>query len=214
MSHQPFGMQCPHCGVLMAPRHHARWEVFAFDDEGTGQTRIFGGWSCSVCGRPITGEAGQDNVQGDVPIEGRYYPVADRRPTWPASAPEDVRKDATAAHRCYAIGEWRASATMARRAIQGACIDKGAPDRKLADQIDWLADEQVITEQMKKVAHRLRTGGNAGAHPDKDGLKDVRDVEASDLLTFLDDFMRYVYEIPGRLERLASEQPTDGQPIG
>jgi hypothetical protein len=142
-------------------------------------------------------------------MEGRYYPVADRHPTWPDGAPEGVRQDATAAHRCYAIGEWRASATMARRAIQGACIAKDAPDVKLQDQIDWLADHAVITEQMKQVAHQLRIGGNAGAHPGKDGLNDVSERDAEDLLTFLDDFMRYVYEIPGRLAGLpgGSEPP-------
>jgi hypothetical protein len=135
-------------------------------------------------------------------MEGRYFPVADPHPRWPDSAPEGVRQDATAAHRCYGIGEWRASATMARRAIQGACIHKEAPDKKLEEQIDWLAEEDVITRQMREVAHRLRMGGNAGAHPGKDGLNDVTERDAEDLLTFLDDFMRYVYEIPGRLAGL------------
>jgi hypothetical protein len=31
-------------------------------------------------------------------------------------------------------------------------------------------------------------------HPDKDRLKDVDDAEAKDLLVFLDDFMRYIYD--------------------
>jgi hypothetical protein len=102
---------------------------------------------------------------------------------------------------------------MGRRAIQGACIDKQAPDRKLEEQIDWLAENEVITQQMKQVAHQLRMGGNAGAHPGKDGLNDVSERDAGDLLTFLDDFMRYVYEIPGRLAALpGGALPAEDEP--
>jgi len=213
MSDNPLGMECPHCGVRMSPVHKAAWDQFAYDAAGTGQNRRFGGWACMVCGRPIVGETRDDPVQGPVPMEGRYYPVSDRHPTWPDSAPEGVRQDATAAYRCYAIGEWRASATMARRAIQGACIDKEAPDRRLEEQIDWLAESDVITQQMRQVAHQLRMGGNAGAHPGKDGLNDVSERDAGDLLTFLDYFMRYVYEIPGRLAALpGGALPAEDEP--
>jgi hypothetical protein len=91
---------------------------------------------------------------------------------------------------------------MARRAIQGMCIDLGAPDKKLVEQIDWLEERRLITPQMRDVAHRIRLGGNTGAHPDKDGLNDVDEPEAKALLEFLDDFIRFTYEIRGRLEKL------------
>ena len=80
---------------------------------------------------------------------------------------------------------------------------KGAPDTKLIDQIDWLATHSHITEQMKDIAHQIRLGGNLGAHPDRDGLRDVGEGEARAILTFLRDFFRYVYEIPASLARLA-----------
>ena len=57
-------------------------------------------------------------------------------------------------------------------------------------------------EQLGDVAHKIRLGGNAGAHPDKDGLKDVTEDDARRLLEFLEDFVRYVYEIPGRLQAM------------
>lgn len=78
-------------------------------------------------------------------------------------------------------------------------MDKGAPDRKLEQQIDWLEEQRLVTPQMRDVAHKIRLGGNAGAHPDKDGLKDVTENDARKLLEFLEDFAKYVYEIPGRL---------------
>jgi uncharacterized protein DUF4145 len=56
---------------------------------------------------------------------------------------------------------------------------------------------------MKDVAHRIRLGGNLGAHPDRDGLADVGRDDVEAMLRFLRDFFRYVYEIPASLGRLA-----------
>jgi hypothetical protein len=95
---------------------------------------------------------------------------------------------------------------MARRALQAAAYDKGAPDGRLIEQIDWLAENGQITKQMKDVAHQIRLGGNLGAHPDRDGLTDVGRDEAEAILAFLRDFFRYVYEIPASLGRLGGEQ--------
>jgi hypothetical protein len=151
-----------------------------------------------------------------VPAAGFFYPPYVPNPTYPDNLPTDVATDARDAHRCASIGAWRACAAMARRAIQGACFDRGAPDKRLVEQIDWLEEQRLITPQMKDVAHRIRLGGNAGAHPDADGLKDVTEIDAQRLLEFLDDFVKYVYEIPGRLaamdestETVSEDQPSD-----
>ncbi|HVR72937.1 MAG TPA: DUF4145 domain-containing protein [Planctomycetota bacterium] len=167
----------------------------------------FGCWTCGACGEVIAGDAASDPVAGLAPKQGWYFPqyVPDRQ--YSDDVPAQVAEDARDAHRCHAIGAWRAMAAMARRAIQGACNDKGAPDERLVDQIDWLEGERIITPQMKDVAHRIRLGGNVGAHPDRDGLEDVDEDDSQDLLEFLEDFIKYVYEIPERLAKL-QHQPS------
>jgi|SRR3990167_6224941 len=53
--------------------------------------------------------------------------------------PEAIRRDFEEANICLSVGALRASAVMARRAIQSICLDKGANDEdKLVKQIDWL----------------------------------------------------------------------------
>lgn len=203
-------MACPHCGVLMQPELRSTWTQFVWEPSGSGSNRTFGAWSCRSCGRPITGEAQEDQIEGWRPLPGSFFPAADPQPVWPDTAPAEVRQDATAAHRCFAIGEWRASAAMARRALQGGCIDKEADESTLERQIDQLAERQLITPQMRDVAHKIRLGGNAGAHPDKDGLRDVTETHAKALLVFLDDFVRFVYEIPSRLAALGEPSESDG----
>jgi len=100
---------------------------------------------------------------------------------------------------------------MARLGRDGSSGDScdgvrgGASDKSLVEQIDWLAASGHITEQMKDVAHEIRLGGNLGAHPDRDGLKDVTQADAQAILSFLSDFFKYVYEIPASLERLRAK---------
>lgn len=198
-------IDCPHCGTRTILTLRTSWD--AATRRSPGATIRFGAWSCASCGEPIVGDVMNDPVEGQIPSPGFYYPQKVPNPTYPANLPADVAHDGRDAHRCFAIGAWRASAAMARRAIQGACFDKGAPDRKLVDQIDWLEEKRLITPQMKDVAHKIRLGGNVGAHPDKDGLEDVAEDDARRLLEFLEDFVKYVYEIPGRLD--AMDKPTE-----
>jgi hypothetical protein len=130
-----------------------------------------------------------------------YHPRHVAEPELP-DVPAEVAADAREAHRCLSVEAYRAAVVMARRAMQSAAYEKGAPERTLLEQIDWLEEQQLITPQMKEVAHRIRLTGNLGAHPDKDGLRDVGEAEAWAVIGFLDDFLKYVYEIPARLERL------------
>jgi hypothetical protein len=192
--------------VLTCPRCHARanfshqWGVERAL-EGRGVV-TWGVWACDACGRTILGESDPNGR----PIN--YHPQTLPQVDFP-DVPETVVADAAEAFRCVGIEAWRASAAMARRALQTAAFEKGAPDTNLVAQIDWLAEQGHITEQMKQVAHQIRLGGNLGAHPDQDGLREVGQAEARAILHFLADFFRYVYEIPANLARIsgAGEQP-------
>jgi hypothetical protein len=46
---------------------------------------------------------------------------------------ELIRNDLNEAKICYSVKAYRASAVMSRRAMQSACIDKGATKEKLAE---------------------------------------------------------------------------------
>lgn len=190
-------IECPHCGTLTTLHLRDQWATPT--RESSGANVAFAAWSCASCGQPIVGEAAPDVIEGVLPVPGFSWPTRMSSPPLPPNLPTEVADDAKAAHRCLAIGQWRASAAMARRAIQGACIDKGAPAKRLVEQIDWLEAQRLITPLMKDVAHTIRLEGNTGAHPDRDGLRDVGEGEAHAVVGFLDDFIKYVYEIPGRL---------------
>src|SRR5688500_17784644 len=146
---------------------------------------LLGAWSCTVCDMPIICTADR---QGKILT---FEPSGSAVPEF-ADVPDDIRDDAQEAHRCFGAEAYKATVTMARRAIQAACHERGAPDKRLVDQIGWLEEERKITPQMRDMADRVRITGNDGAHPDKDGLKGVDADDASAALVFLDEFLRYL----------------------
>src|SRR5712664_1435157 len=102
---------------------------------------------------------------------------------------------------------------MCRRAIQGACIDKKMKDDKLQIQIDEMASKGLITDPLKQWAHEVRLGGNDGAHPDKDNLKDMTQQDADEIIEFTGQFLHHVYVMPAALTarqvaRAAAKQQT------
>lgn len=112
--------------------------------------------------------------------------------------PEFLKKDLEEANICFAVNSYRATGVMARRALQLCCIDKGAPDKKLQDQIDWLLDQQIITKELKEWAHEVRLTGNDAAHPSKDISKDeaVTREDADDILILLEQLINVLYITP------------------
>ena len=182
---------CPACRTTSTFQLRLRWDA----ETRRGILRV-GAWSCDSCGERIVGPVIIDPVEGEIPKPGSFRPLPAVSPAYPNNLPVDVAADAVEAHRSFGVAAWRACAAMARRSLQGMCLDRATPDLRLLDQIDWLEEQRLITPQMKDVAHLIGLGANAGAHPDEDGLSDVGQTEAKALLEFLDDFITQVYTIP------------------
>lgn len=108
--------------------------------------------------------------------------------------PEHVRKDIDEAKLCFSVKAFRACAVIARRAIQNACIDKGADkSKRLKEQIEELAGKGVITNDLKEWADVVRWVGNDAAHPSKE---EVTEKDAEDILKLAEQFMHVIYVAP------------------
>jgi hypothetical protein len=112
--------------------------------------------------------------------------------------PEFLKGDLEEANVCFSVGAFRATGVLARRALQLCCIDKGAPDKKLQEQIDWLLEKQIITKDLKEWAHEVRLTGNDAAHPPKDPSKNIAITQddAEDILILLEKFIDILYIAP------------------
>jgi hypothetical protein len=107
--------------------------------------------------------------------------------------PKDIGDDLTESKFCFSIGAFRASAVMARRSMQSACIDKGAKKKNLVDQVDELKNNGVITNDLKEWADVVRWVGNDAAHPNKDI---VEKDDAKDILELAEQFLHVIYVAP------------------
>jgi hypothetical protein len=118
--------------------------------------------------------------------------------------PPAIAIDFREALRCRWIEAYNATGEMCRRALEGSCNEQGAPaGKKLVDKIDWLSDNGKITVALKDVAHKIRLGGNYGAHAPEDplGAIPMTDEHADALIEFTRDYFQHVYVMPKRLEK-------------
>jgi hypothetical protein len=84
---------------------------------------------------------------------------------------------------------------MARRAVQMACREKGAPKGDLVNQINHLAQSGIITKDLAEWATVVRWIGNDGAHPN---ALDVAPDDAEDYLHLAEQFLHVIFVTPAR----------------
>jgi hypothetical protein len=102
-------------------------------------------------------------------VYGVHYPLGKPDDKVSPQIPDGIREDYQEAIRCLWVNAYNATAEMCRRALESACLKLGAPkDKVLQKMIDHLAEHQKITPYLQQAAHKIRLGGDRGAHPPED----------------------------------------------
>jgi hypothetical protein len=169
---------CPHCSV------NSLFEPVASNRYGL---QIISAAQCVTCKKFVL-VIGQRGAAANAPASTvTVYPMGKPNDTVAPEvlqAAKGVGEDFAEALRCQWINSYKACVVMCARAIQGSAIALGAKKKKLTDQIDELAAQAKITEPLKEFAHEIRVTRNMGAHPDKDGLEEVTEQDAKDIVEF------------------------------
>jgi hypothetical protein len=192
---------CPHCNrpsvfIKVAGPHEEP------SPDGGGWSYLWAVMECQGCKKYILGGV-RKNQQSYV--YEKHYPLGKPNDEAPTEIPENVRADFREALRCRFVDAYNGTVEMCRRAVQASCIERKAPDEKLIHQIDWLAEQGIITTPLKEMAHRVRLGGNLGAHPPEDpddATAILIGPEYADaVIEFTRDFFQHVYVMPERLKK-------------
>ena len=93
----------------------------------------------------------------------------------------------------------RATAVMARRTLEAIAVNKGQTAGTLAERLANLASKGVLLQTLADWSKQVRLVGNAGAHFDP--IDDVSRRDAEVLVSFLQQLLRYLYELPAELAR-------------
>ena len=190
--------ECPHC----ATKSYFRPVSSAYMDQKNGVHRVANVGQCENCKQFVLIEGIRSTIQSAAQLVG-VYPMGKPNDSIAAEVQEnaaEVAADFSEALRCHWIKAYRASVVMCRRAIQSSAIALQAKGGRLIDQIDDLFESGKITESLKDFAHEVRLTGNDGAHPDKDGLKDVKEQDALDIIEFTREYLHHLYVMPAKLK--------------
>lgn len=93
----------------------------------------------------------------------------------------------------------RASTVMARRALEAITVDKGETSGNLVTRLRNLATKNILQPTLADWADEVRLVGNVGAHYDV--INQVERDDAQQLVKFVRELIRYLYELPADLAR-------------
>ena len=173
---------CPHC------LREVRFDIHANTQHGRMLHQI---QKCQACGELVYRQVDLNEQEQTL----AQWPPKGIRPAHSA-VPASIAADWLEAHLCLSIRAFRGAATMARRAVQGVAVERGAENAKLYDQLKELEATATLHPMMVEWADHIRLLGNTGAHPGTDGLETVSEDEARDVVRFLDELLRWLYELP------------------
>lgn len=128
--------RCGHCGVHTAESGFHDTGIALYP--GTDHSVKWRSVQCAACGRPTLIAQGWST--GDNVTPTMYFPPEGWEPVRNiAKVPGAVGEDYKEAVDCMRAGHYKAAAVLARRAVQGVCLDlKTDPELKLYEQIDEL----------------------------------------------------------------------------
>lgn len=200
---------CPHCNrpsnFVMVTAAYAEPLYGA-----SGHVQLYTLWAvlrCIGCSKYLLASVEKSAAQ-TAPFRvfyQKHYPVGTANDDVPSEIPIHIAADFKEALRCRFVDAHNATVEMCRRAVQASCFQLGAPDDKLVKQIDWLAAQGTITKPLQQMAHRVRLGGNLGAHPPEDPSDPSEIIIGSEyadaVIEFTRDFFQHVYVMPERLKK-------------
>jgi hypothetical protein len=189
---------CPHClcRSLFQPVGAGYVERGA-----DGQDRMISSAQCQACKRFVLVIGTRPQGVGNQPYRlEAVYPLGQPNDFVAPEVPKPIAEDFREALRCEWIKAFKATVTMCRRALQASCIELKAKDGRLQDQIDDLAEKRLITQLLKELAHEVRVTGNDGAHPGSDGLNDVTEKDAREIIEFTREFFHHVFVVRAKLK--------------
>lgn len=213
---------CPHC--LHKAAFPTVTSVFKKTTDSGHVERLTAAARCNGCNKFILvtlhwewGGGGRESGW----VYEEHFPVDKPSDVVNVAIPEGPRLDFQEALRCHWVKAYSATAEMCRRAVESSCLDLGAPyDEVLEKMIDWLEINRIITPALKEVAHKVRLGGNRGAHPWKVGqavakpipVITIEEAHATAILQYTSHFLQHVYVIPNQLPTYDFSKPKAAKP--
>ena len=141
---------------------------------------------------------GKEERAGEITWRGiHWWPAAETHVS--TDVPTQIAEVFQEAVQAQHAGCPRAAAVMARRTLEEITVDRGEVKGPLVERLENLASKGVLLPTLADWSKEVRLVGNAGAHFDP--INSVKAKDAEDLISFVRELLRYLYDLPADLAR-------------
>ena len=203
-------VRCPHCsGFMKFPLpEYEFWEAVEVCEHCGRRSRVRIGGSVIVPSR-IAGQPNQyeeftkpqlhPRTREELP-GGRLLSIESAAPVETVRGlnsppiPLEPYEAAQEAIKSLEIGAYRAAASMSRYTIQSALLDKGTPDRRPMDMVNYARQHNLVSDIVVSRCRAIVYIGNSGAHPQADVLKNIGRQDAIEGLRLMRRVLLEIYD--------------------
>jgi hypothetical protein len=123
--------------------------------------------------------------------------------TLPMSVPRHLRETFDEANRCMTVKSYSAVSLLARKVVEGFCLEMNADGTTLASKLSNLREKGDLDEKLYSWSSTIRDLGNQGAHDIK---KHVSREDASDVIKFVEALLDYQYVFQARYQEFLARR--------
>ena len=114
-----------------------------------------------------------------------------------ASVPYQVGALYAEARSCMTVNSFTSAVLTCRKLLMHIAVEKGAPEGKtFLDYVEYLAEKGYVPPDGKGWVDYIRKKGNEANHE----IKIMSVGDASDLITFSEMLLKFVYEFPAKIQ--------------
>ncbi len=202
---------CPHCRAKASFTKRGASDLWIYSEPlPDGWIQRYPVMQCAACLKFILAVVRVKETKVNAPLEEiwlkvkyeTHYPTGTPDDSVAEEVPEHIAVDFREALRCRWVDGYNATVEMCRRAIEVSCLELGAkPKLSITAKIDWVHKQGRINGTLKKVAHKIRLGGNRGSHPTADPTVEppITADEADAVIAFTRHYLDHVYVVETRL---------------
>lgn len=121
-----------------------------------------------------------------------------------ADVPKDLDLLYNEVRRSYSVNAFTASVMTCRKIIMHIAVSKNAkPGLSFIDYVEYLNSNHFIPPDGKEWVDHIRTKGNEANHD----IVIMEEDDASDLISFIEMLLRFIYEFPARVKSKTVKTP-------
>ena len=175
------------CGFCNTTVSSVKGYKLGQNGDGSG-VQVGASYLCPNCGGPVF--FAPDNIQYPSPALGQGV----------QHLPDGLNALFEESRRCTAQNCYTAAVLLCRKMLMNIAVQENAPEGlKFVEYVTFLADKGYVPPNGKHWVDHIRKKGNEATHE----ITVMTEVDAKELLSFVEMLLRFVYEFPSMIPKPA-----------